>query len=227
MQHRTGIAPFAIIALGLGLLTRTLLAQDESKSALETDPQGWLDIFPAGDLTGWTRLPIPPTAKLGGPQWTVDTAHKLLICDGTGGHDWLRYDRELGDFIFHVEWRYTPVPGKTGYNSGVFVRNSSDARIWHQAQVGSSSGGYLFGDTPLDGKVQRFNFRDQVKQHRVRPAGEWNTYEITCRGKTISLWVNGAVTNRWTECPVPRGHIGVEGEGWRIEFKNLRLKELR
>jgi hypothetical protein len=25
---------------------------------------------------------------------------------------------------------------------------------------------------------------------RVKPAGEWNTFEITCKGKDVTLWVN-------------------------------------
>lgn len=60
---------------------------------------------------------------------------------------------------------------------------------------------------------------------RVRPAGEWNTYELVARGQTISLWVNGAVTSEITVA-VPRGHFGLEAEGWRIEFRDLKVKPL-
>jgi hypothetical protein len=62
---------------------------------------------------------------------------------------------------------------------------------------------------------------------RGKEAGEWNTYEITCRGKTVTLWVNGAVTTVWDGCEVPRGFVGLEAEGWWIEFKNVKFKELR
>ncbi|MDP6058458.1 MAG: hypothetical protein QGH33_06175, partial [Pirellulaceae bacterium] len=58
-----------------------------TKSALKTDPEGWVDIMPQGDLDGWSRVPVPPKAKLGRAQWHVDTDRKLLICDGDGGHD--------------------------------------------------------------------------------------------------------------------------------------------
>ena len=119
-----------------------------------------------------------------------------LVCAGDGGHEWLRWDEELGDFIFHVEWRFIPVPGKKGYNSGVYVRNSADASVWHQAQTGDASGGYLFGDTPVNGQVKRVNLSRQLRDKRIKPAGEWNTYEITCKGKEISLWVNGAIDLR-------------------------------
>jgi hypothetical protein len=198
-------------------------------SALEKDPSGWTDLLAASGpgLKGWTRGPIPPTGKLSPEsQWTLNPTIGNLVCRGDGGHDWLRWDEEVGDAVFHVEWRFTPVEGKKGYNSGVFVRNSSDAAVWHQAQTGDGSGGFLFGDTPVGGKIQRINLSKELKDKRVKPAGEWNTFELTCRGKEISLWVNGAVTSVLADCEVPRGYVGLEAEGWRIEFRNVKLKKL-
>lgn len=195
-------------------------------SLLEREPSGWQDITPNEKLEGWTRLPVPASGTLGRAQWHVDPQTRHLICDGDGGHDWLRYHREVSDFVYHLEWRYEPVEGKSGYNSGVYVRNSSDGMIWHQAQVGSQFGGYFFGQTLVNGEPQRFNFMNELKQQRVRPAGEWNTYEVTGKGKTLSVWINGDVSQTWNGCEVPRGYVGVEGEGWKIEFRNLKLKEL-
>jgi len=60
---------------------------------------------------------------------------------------------------------------------------------------------------------------------RVRPAGEWNTYEVVARGRALSLWVNGAFTSELA-VDVPRGHFGLEAEGFRIEFRNLKIKPL-
>src|SRR5512138_3163193 len=90
-------------------------------SALETDPQGWQDILPPASLAGWYRVPVPPNGKLGRAQWHLDAAGQTLICDGDGGHDMLLTDREYGDAIFHLEFRYEKVEGKTGYNSGAYV----------------------------------------------------------------------------------------------------------
>ena len=42
----------------------------------------------------------------------------------------------------------------------------------------------------------------------------------------MTLWVNGDVTNRWLECDVPKGYVGLEAEGYRIEFRNVKLKPL-
>ena len=199
----------------------------ESTSALEADRQGWVDIMPPVDLKGWYRVAVPPTGKLGRQQWHVEPDTKLLICDGDGGHDMLLFEKEFGDAIFHVEFRYVRIEGKSGYNSGAYIRNSRDGAIWHQAQIGDATGGYLFGETPADGKSKFFTLATEVKDPRVKPAGQWNTLEMTARGKTLTLWVNGAVTCQFGDCGLEKGRVGMEGEGYRIEFRNLRVKELR
>lgn len=199
----------------------------ETQSRLQNEPDGWVDILPPADLKGWYRVPVPPTGKLGREQWHVDSERKVLICDGDGGHDMLLYDKEIGDAIFHFEFCYTKIEGKTGYNSGAYVRNSKDGAIWHQAQFGDAKDGYLFGETPgADGRKKGFNLNKKVTDMRVKPAGEWNAMEVTAVGKVLTLWVNGAVTCQFEGCGQEKGFVGLEGEGYRIEFRNLKVKAL-
>ena len=193
-----------------------------AQSALATEPAGWQDIMPAPDLKGWFRVPIPITGKLKRAQWHVQDG--MLVCDGDGGHDMLLLDRELHDCIFHVEFCLPKIEGKKGYNSGVFIRTSRDGAIWHQAQVGSLSGGYWFGVTPSGAGTKKFNVG--LKPCRVKEAGEWNTFELTAKGSTLTLWVNGYVTAVLPDCGLDKGYIGLEGEGFLIHFRNLKLKEL-
>ena len=236
--------------LALALVCANGMAAQPSPSAMETDPSGWRnllpgqkitriqlkeigrsgwrDLMPPADLKGWSRVPVPPGDPLGKPQWSLDPSGAMLICEGDGGHDMLLCDQEFGDIVFHCEFRYTKVEGKSGYNSGIYARNSKDGAIWHQAQIGDASGGYLFGETPgAEGKKQFFTTNKEVTDGRVKPAGEWNTVEITARGNTMTLWVNGAVTCEVKVCGAPRGLVGLEGEGYRIEFRNLKVKALK
>jgi hypothetical protein len=220
-----------MLAALLVLLPGSAGEPKETKSALETDPAGWIDLLAGRDLKDWKRVPIPPGSKLSAKKpWSLAAqpggGGPFLVCDGVGVHEMLLYDREFKDGIFHVEWRFKKLEDKKGYNSGVYVRNSADGKIWHQAQVGSKNVGFLFGDTLVDGKLKRVKVAGKGPQ-RGKEAGEWNTFEITCKGKTVTLWVNGAVTAQWTACEVPGGYIGLEAEGWYIEFRNLKFKEMK
>jgi hypothetical protein len=208
------------------VITAVALAQ-ATRGALETDPQAWIDLMPRENLQGWTRISIPPGKPVSDvPQWKIDKTAGTLVCEGNSGHEWLRYDRELADFIFHVEFRFTPMENGKGYNSGAYVRNSADGKIWHQAQIGGASGGYIFGDTLVNSEVKRINLRQAGVPSRVKPAGEWNTFEISCRGNKVVVWTNGAVTSEYDKLEVLKGYVGLEAEGYRIEFRNVKLKEL-
>jgi hypothetical protein len=212
---------FSFARLACTALVTAALFQAPARAA------GWTDILPDENLKGWTRIPIPPVDGLKPTlQWRVDPARKVLVCAGNGGHEWLRYDRELGDFILQVEWRFTPKseePKK--YNSGIGVRLSKYGEIWTQAQTGLT-GGYLFGENLANGAFQRFNLSKEMKENRVKPAGEWNLYEVRAQGDRITLSVNGMVVNEISGIALRRGYIGLEAEGYEITFRNLRLKPL-
>jgi hypothetical protein len=194
-------------------------------SALESEPAGWIDVTPGPDLAGWKRVPISEQKPLAATNpWTVGEGG-VLRCAGVGVHESLLLEKPHADAILHVEWRFAKVEKKSGYNAGVYVRNSPDNSIWHQAQVGRFNVGYFFGATRVGEKIESFRAEDGVPQ-RGRDVGEWNVFEIAAKGRTITLWVNGAVTTTWESCEVPSGHFGLEAEGFDIEFRNLRVKPL-
>ena len=219
-----------ISAVFLCLLITCPMLPAQEKSALETDPQGWINLLPDKSFKNWTRINLAPSTQLAeASPWQIEPDSGILVCNGDkSGHEMLRYDRELTNFIVHLEWSFTKLDTENPrYNSGFYVRNNDDASLWHQAQMGGASGGFLFGNTLVNGQKQRVNLRDEVKVNRVGPAGEWNTFEIRAEGKKISLWVNGAVTTVFGACEIPSGYLGFEAEGYKISFRNVRLKELR
>jgi hypothetical protein len=205
-------------------------AQDTAKSALEQDSSGWSDLLADGgaDMKGWSRVSIPPTGTLSANSpWSFDSKTSVLTCAGdASGHEWLRFDKELDDGILHVEWRFVPMEGKKGYNSGIYARNSADGKTWHQAQTGDASGGFLFGESPRGGE-NKFQKPAVTKPAKVAPAGEWNVFELTCKADAMSLFVNGAETCRWEKLEAAKGFVGLEAEGYRIEFRNVKYKPLQ
>ena len=223
-MHLINVLLLSVVALSV--------VQAPSQSALVSDPKGWVDLLADKSLKSWIRVPMPgvgklPAGNVSDPSpWMLDSSGDVLICEGgKAGREMFRYGEELGDFVLHVEWRFTKLDGEPAYNSGVFVRTSADGTTWFQGQT-TLAGGFLLGSFPVAGKAQRVNLRDKMAENRVKPAGEWNDYEIRAAGKTLTLWINGAVVNEYTECEVPRGFVGLEAEGYRIEFRNLKLKRL-
>ena len=206
--------------------------QPPTKSAMESDPKGWEDLFADKTMKNWIRGPLGAAGQLRAGSmdepnpWKMDPATGILLCEGDKvGHEWMRFATEMTDFVLHVEWRLTKVDGEPAYNSGVYVRSSADAKTWAQAQ-GTMAGGFLFGAAVVNGTPQRFNLRQSMFENRVKPAGEWNVYEVRAVGKQISLWVNGAVTSEYKEWEAPSGYVGLEAEGYRVEYRNVQVKPI-
>jgi hypothetical protein len=210
------------------MLTLPAPPAEETPSRLESDPDGWVDLIAeaGAGMEGWTRIPFPPDGELDeASQWSIDPDSGTLICSGRGSHEWLRWDAPATDGVFHIEWRFIPVDeGPDRYNSGIYVRNSADGQIWHQAQTGDASGGYLFALTPVDGEIKRVSTQDDLEDQRVKQAGEWNVFEMIFEGPRIALWVNGAITTEMDAVEALEGHVGLEAEGYLIEFRNVLLK---
>jgi 3-keto-disaccharide hydrolase len=60
----------------------------------------------------------------------------------------------------------------------------------------------------------------------TRPVGEWNHYYVRAIHGEVRLWVNGEEVNGGTRCEPATGYLALEAEGARVEYRNLRLREL-
>ena len=60
----------------------------------------------------------------------------------------------------------------------------------------------------------------------MRPAGEWNHYYIRAINGEVRLWVNGTEVNGGTQCSPATGYLALEAEGARVEFRNVRIREV-
>ncbi|MBI4600679.1 MAG: SMP-30/gluconolactonase/LRE family protein [Planctomycetes bacterium] len=207
------------------------LRSRERPSALESDPVGWEDLMPRPGFEGWRRVVLPSDPPSPRNPWSLSAGGKTLVAKGEGIKEMLLHEKERGDGVFYVEWRFTGGP-KDEYNGGVYVRTLLDGKIWHQAQVAQMPKrpvlGDLFTDVPDPAdpsKPKRVEVLSAVP-NRARPPGEWNAMEVTCRGRTITVWVNGAATVQWSDCPIDRGHVGLQAEFYDLEFRSLRFKAL-
>jgi hypothetical protein len=104
-------------------------------------------------------------------------------------------------------------------------------------------------------KLQPFQYHGSVygvvpaRRGFQKPVGQWNSEEITARGRQIVVKLNGttivdtnldevkdpAILEKHRNLTGPegsrgiantRGHIGLLGHGARVEFRNLRIREL-
>jgi hypothetical protein len=79
-----------------------------------------------------------------------------------------------------------------------------------------------FGE--LDGNPRMGSIRRHLKSKDAeKPAGEWNTADVTINGKTISVVINGELVNEGTNLVDLPGRVGLESEFGPVQFRNIRL----
>jgi hypothetical protein len=181
-------------------------------------------LFNGKDFTGW-KLFVPDPAVDPATVWSVKDG--VIHCTGTP-HGYFRTTQKYGNYRLTLEWRWV----KQGGNSGVLLHIQDKDEVWptsFEAQLMHENAGDIWVIGGAEFNEHRGNVDRRVpKKHPTseKPLGEWNEYEIVCKGDTLKLWVNGVLQNEGTGLNFTQGYIGFQSEGAPIEFRNIVLQPL-
>jgi hypothetical protein len=215
------------------------------------DP-GFTDLFNGKDLSGWV-------APEGEHTWKVLDGG-ILDYSSKGGN--LVTEKEYSDYILQFEWRFKKTVGDY-YNAKVFNHDGTqkvdaDGKPMTVPIKNADSGIYVRGTGASQvnlwcwpcGSGQLWNYHKSADPELVRgalpmvnadnPVGEWNQMQITMKGETVHVVLNGEVVidTRMPGLPA-KGPIVLQHHGgfnektkkWSpassfIQFRNLQIKEL-
>jgi len=183
-------------------------------------------------LERWRCYHKEPIEKLG-DVWQINDG--ILTCKGTP-LGYLYTKEKYTNFVLKLQWRWVPDtdPGK----GGVLFRMTGEDKIWPtslEAQINAGNEGDFVGlvGYELSGPSERssslnhdvFGKLTFVKKAKAsaKPPGQWNDYEITAKGGTVTLRLNGQQVNQATDCDVTAGPILLTSEGNPIQFRNIEL----
>ena len=200
-------------------------------------------LFNGKDTTGWTFTLRPPKdmpdAKPD-PKNTWSVKDGVLVCTGKP-NGYVVTEKEYENYTLRLKWRYPK--GTEKPNSGVLLHvQAGDDRVWPNSVEAQTKDGFA-GDLWLNAdragklptithdrkdaadKTDRHYLRVEAKEPVERPLGEWNQYEITCKGGDITLVVNGKTVNEAKGCSLTKGRIALQSEGSAVEFKDIEIKK--
>ncbi|HXK58903.1 MAG TPA: DUF1080 domain-containing protein [Acidobacteriota bacterium] len=152
---------------------------------------GWIPLFNGKNLEGW---------KASENQGSFRVEDEAIVCDGPRSH--LFYVGRNGgarfkNFEFRAEVQTTP-----GSNSGIYFHTEYQDSGWpskgYEAQV-LNSNRVEPGSTYVERKMTGSLYA--IRNCWKAPArdNEWFEYRIRVEGKTIRIWINGAMTVDYTE----------------------------
>lgn len=201
--------------------------------AVEPSQDGWTKLFNGKDLTGWDTY-IDPRAKDVKPEdiWSIEDG--VIRCRGHV-NGYLITDKEYENYVLRLQWRWGDEVAR-GRNSGVFVHVVGPNKIWPKAIEAQLMADHAGDFWLVDGAklwVNQARQDQRTTRHYLRmqdsvekPVGEWNQYEITCKGDAVKLVINGHVVNIGTESELTRGKILLQSEGAEIHFRNIELRAI-
>ncbi|MCB1092446.1 MAG: DUF1080 domain-containing protein [Verrucomicrobiae bacterium] len=190
-----------------------------------------------------------PVTLFGGSDlsaWTMDSEGAWVAKDGElqpaeGGKGYAWTKETYGDFKLTLEFKMSK-----DCNSGVFFRTDPKNPVQggFEIQVMDSA-----AKSELD-KHDCGALYDALapSTNAAKPAGEWNTMSITCKGPMVTVVLNGktvveANLDQWTTAgqnpdgsqnkfktalkDLPRdNHIGLQNHGHPVWYRNIKVERL-
>jgi len=191
-------------------------SSDEANQILraESGAEGFTSLLEGNEMKGWS-----------GPTENYSLKDGVIMCKPEKGGT-IYYDKEVSDFVARMEFKLPP-----GGNNGLAIR-----------YPGNGDTAYHKKYADLDARQYHGSAYGMVAAHRgyLRPTGQWNFQEVTVKGSTIKVELNGTVI---LDCdlstakeflddkPHPgmtreKGYFGFAGHGDPVQFRNVELKEL-
>jgi hypothetical protein len=187
--------------------------------------EGFRSVFNGNDFTGWA-----------GPVEQYEVKDGAIVCKPKKGGT-IYTKEEYGDFVARLEYRLPPRG-----NNGLAIRYPGGGDTAYvgmcEIQVLDDAG---YGNR-LDPRQANGSAYGMVAAHRgyLRPVGEWNFEEVTVKGPTIKVELNGTVildadlskvTKYMANSPHPgkdrkSGHFGFAGHNDPVAFRNIQIKPL-
>jgi Domain of Unknown Function (DUF1080) len=188
-----------VLAWGLMAEPRTAAGQplrDSGSKPPFAAESGWKPLFNGKDLAGWTfRNPHakkvwvvcsevgldPADSSRLVPKGEGGLAGTVLLCGGDGRGSDIMTQEMFTDYQLHIEFT---VP--KGSNSGVYNRGLFEIQVFDsfgKPKLGWHDCGALYE-------------RAYPAENLAKPPGEWQSYDITLKGKKLSLDWNGKTVYR-------------------------------
>jgi hypothetical protein len=191
--------------------------------------EGFTPLFNGRDLDGWT----------GDTKGYAAEGGNIVIHPELGSGN-LYTVKEYADFVLRFDFKLTPAA-----NNGLGVRaplEGDAAYVGMELQI-------LEDGSPVYWGLRPYQYHGSIygvvpaRRGFLRPPGEWNAEEVTVKGRRVIVVVNGSTVvdadideasaggtidgNDHPGLKRAAGHLGFLGHGSLLEFRNIRLKELK
>ncbi len=194
---RRSAVTLALIALALAALGPA------SPSPAQTN--GWRTLFDGKSLDNWN--------KIGDADWRL----KDGAVEADKGNGFLVSKESYTDFELKAEFWVSD-----DANSGIFIRCEDPAKVTGKTAYEVN----IFDQRPdpsyATGAIVNVAKSAQV----IKAGGKWNTYEITAKGSTFDVTLNGVKTVSGSDSKFPKGRVALQYGQGVVKFRKVEIKPM-
>jgi hypothetical protein len=196
----------SVIAVTIGLLG--LAAWPASNAASQEGP-GWVTLLDGKTMGEWDRL--------GEGNWRLEDGAVVADKNATKANAYLVSKKPYKDFTLHVEFW-----ASDDANSGIFVRcfdpKKVGDRTCYEVNIFDKRSDPTYGT----GAITRYTEVNPMP----KVGGKWNTYEITMKGRNLTVMLNGQKTAELHNGMFQEGPIALQHGAGVIKFRKVAIKPL-
>jgi len=194
------------LSLALGVLA---VAANYVTSEAASQDAGWVTLFDGKSLDGWDQV--------GESNWRVEDG--AIVVDKMAGKDagYLVTKNSYKNFVVRVEFW-----SSDDANSGIYFRcldaKKITDRTCYEANIFDKRPDPSYGT----GAITRYVEVDPMP----KAVGKWNTYEVTAKGRDITVVLNGETTAKLRNGMFDEGPIALQHGAGAIKFRKVEVKPL-
>jgi len=209
------------------IFIRELRSDEANRVLASKGNEGFQAVYNGTDFAGWE-----------GPVQNYEVKDGAIVCKpGKGGCIYTK--EQYGDFVARVEFKVPP-----NGNNGLAIRYPGDPAGKIDTAYDGMCELQVLDDSykGIDPRQAHGSAYGMVAAHRgyQHPVGEWNFQEVTVKGSTIKVELNGTVIldtdlSKVTEYMANHahpgkerasGHFGFAGHGDAVAFRNVMISKL-
>ena len=196
-MHRRSLIKSALVLGAAATVPRLAVAQ-----------AGWTVLFDGKNLDNFSPI--------GDANWRIEDG--VLVADKATKNSYLVSKKDYRDFQIRAEFWVSD-----DANSGIFIRCTNPN------EVGSKNAYEVnIFDTRPDPSYGTGAIVDVAKVTTpIKAGGKWNTYEITAKGSTFDVTLNGVKTVAGgSDSKFPKGRIALQYGQGVVKFRKVEIKPM-
>lgn len=194
-----------VAALSIAALASLQLAP----TAFSQTGDGWVVLLDGKDMSQWDQV----------EQTNWRSEDGAIVADKltSKGPAFLVSKKPYKDFMLHVEFW-----ASDDANSGIYMRCQDAKNLTDKSCYEANIFDQRKDPTYGTGGIVHFAEVNPIR----KSGGKWNTYEITAKGRNLTVMLNGEKTAELTNTLFAEGPIALQHGAGTIKFRKVAIKPL-